>query len=70
MKRNCVRVRTGALVSALLFALLSLVKIAPSCLAQSPSAKENSAPVKAMGLPTTFTTMSVTNGTNQKQYFY
>lgn len=70
MKRNRVRVRTGALVSALLFALLSLVKIAPPCLAQSPSAKENSAPVKAMGLPTTFTTMSVTNGTNQKQYFY
>lgn len=70
MKRNCVRVRSGALVSALLFALLSLLKLAPSCLAQSSAAKESSVPVKAMGLPATFTTMSVTNGTNQKQYFY
>ena len=70
MKRNCVSFRTGALVSAFLFALVGFLRVSPPCMAQSPAAKEGAAPVKAMGLPATLTTMSVTNGTKQKQYFY
>lgn len=69
MKRNGLSVKSGKLLTAFIFVLSSLSVGALPIWAQSASTRKD-APVKVTGLPGSFTTVSVTNGTNQKQYFY